>query len=338
MADAPGEFMNHDALRLSAFSRLPRTFSFNSCFTISIHEIDSSITKLQHLLSIFPRYDPRRLQPMFSLAIPQDLQWALSNQREDLDKAIVNFTEPIESILLLPLSLLQHDPIILHTLLPLACALLLRSNVSKQPEDAIRATKYLSHLRGHPYDMPSILRYQVTALLVDALALQVELKAGIAMQNIQKMVVLSRELLETSDDDATHFIVLIYAVVKSKIRPHVPDQPLDEVIEFSRVARKRRPDLLEGRMTFAISLAYRYAMTYMNDDYEEAASILDDIIAYRSHGNSQDEDVAKARAHATGLVTGLAGIRSTVYKSPEYLEEAIYRIRTCASSSSYKEH
>jgi hypothetical protein len=79
-------------------------------------------------------------------------------------------------------------------------------------------------------------------------------------------------------------------------------------------------------------------MTSENDDYEEAASILDDIIAYRSPGNSQDEYVAKARAYATVLVTALAMMRSTAYQTPEYLEETIYRTHACVSSPSVKEY
>jgi hypothetical protein len=209
--------------------------------------------------------------------------------------------------------------------------------VSKQPEDAICATKYLSHLRDQPHEIPSIPRYQVKASLVDALALQVELKAGNVMQNIREMVVLSHELLETSDVDATHFIVLIHAVVISQIRPAVPGQPLDELIEFSRAARKRRPDLLEGHMTFAISLVHRYVVTCANHDYEEASSILDEIIANSSPWNSRDEFVAKARADATCLVTALAMIRSIVCQTPENVEEAIHRTRTCVSSPSVKE-
>jgi hypothetical protein len=123
----------------------------------------------------------------------------------------------------------------------------------------------------------------------------------------------------------------------SKKFPGVPGQPLDELIECLRAARKRRPDLLEGHMTFAISPVCRYIMTCADHDYEEAASILDEIIAYRSPGNSQDESVAKARACATGLITVLAMLRSNAYHTPEYLEEAIYRTRTCVGSSSFKE-
>jgi CHAT domain-containing protein len=272
---------------------------------------------------------------MVDLASKRHDRYTLSSQREDLDKEIVHLTE---SILLSPLSWPQRGPTILNALFLLSGVLLLRSTFSKQPEDTICATKYLSHLRDQPHEIPSTPRHQVTALLVEALELQVELEAGNMMQNIREMAVLSTELLETSDVDATHFIIIIHEFVTSKIHVGVPDQPLDELIEFSRVARKRRPDLLVGHMTLAISLICRYITTCANDDYEQAASILDDIIAYRSPGNSQDESLAGARASAIGLVTTLAMIRSYVHETPENVEEAIYRTRTFASSSSAKEH
>jgi hypothetical protein len=68
----------------------------------------------------------------------------------------------------------------------------------------------------------------------------VELEAGNVMQNIWEMAVLLHELLtlDTSDIDTSHIIFLIYAVVMSNIRPAVPDQPLDELIECLRAARK----------------------------------------------------------------------------------------------------
>ena len=271
---------------------------------------------------------------MYSLASKRHFRYRQLNQREDLDKEILHLTE---LILLSPLSLLQGGKKILVALFHLAYALFLRSNLSKQPEDAICATKYLSHLRDQPHEIPRIPRHKVTALLVDALALQAEWEAGDVMKNIREMVVLSRELLETPDVDATHFIILIHAVVRSKLRPIGTGQPLDELIEFSRAASKRRPDLLEGHMTFAISLLFRYIITCANHDYEEAVSILDHIIAYRYTGNSQDESVAQARATATGLVTSLAMMRSIFQPTPENVEEAIYRSRTCVGSFSVEE-
>ena len=153
-------------------------------------------------------------------------RYVLSNQREDLESSIVHLTE---SILLPPLSWLQHGSFILDTLFSLACTLYER----KQPEDVITATKYLFHLRDQPHEIPSISRPQATELLVASLALQVELEAGNVRQNIQEMAIHSRELLtvETSDINTTRLIDFIWNVMQSNIRPGEPDQPLDELIE-----------------------------------------------------------------------------------------------------------
>ena len=294
----------------------------------SVHEIDSRITECQHVLSTMSsRSDPDRPVLLSYLAIKLHDRHRVSNKREDLDKEIVYSTE---SILSPPISLLQHGPDILHTLFLLARSLVMRSEVSKQPEDVIYATKYLTHLRDRPVAIPLLPRHDVTALLVEALALQVELEAGNVMQNIREMAVLSRELLtlKTSGVDTTRLILLTGRAVVSRIHPFDPDQPLDELIEFLRVARKHRPNLLQCHIAFAASLSCRYFMTGGNDDYEEVAPVLDEILTYPPSENTQDEFLAYARSYATSLVTHLARIRSATYPTPEYLEEAIYRTRT----------
>ena len=288
---------------------------------------------------MFPQFDPRRHEHVYRLAAQRFLRYTPSNQREDLDKAIVHFTE---SILLSPPFWLQRGPDIRDALLVLASALFMRSKVSKQPEEAIYATKYFFHVRDLPQESFRTSRHRVTASIVDALALQVKLEAGNVMQNIRAMAVLCHELLtlETtnlaSDVDATELILNIYTVVMSNIRDIIPDQPLDELIECLRAARKHRPDILEGHVALAFCLGSRHHMTCVDDDYEEAASVLDEIIAYRSLRNSQDESVAKAQGFATVYAAKLAMERAKAYQTPETLEEAIYRKSACISSSSFK--
>ena len=270
-----------------------------------------------------------------ALALEQFKRFKLSNQREDIDGAIVHLTE---SIHLLPLSSRLHDPGTLKTLSYFARELLSRSEVTKQPEDLVSTTKFLVHLRDQPHEITSASRHRVTELLVHILALQVALEAGNVMQNIREMAVLSRELLTLDIETTTYLIRLIHEVVRSKLSANDPDQPLDELIEFLRAARKQTPDLLEGRIALAKSLCVRYGMTSMNDDYDEAISILDEIITYRSPGNSQDESVTEAQGLATALATWLAMARSDDYPTPENLEEAIYRTSASYSSPSVKEH
>ena len=296
-------------------------------------EIDSSIAQLQHFISIFPRSEPRRLQYVLTVGSKRIERHKLSGQREDLDRAILHFTE---SILLPPLSWLQDGSSILRAFFCLAYALFKRSNMSRRPEDAICATKYLFHLRERPHENPLVARHQVTTLLVHALASQVRLEAGNMMQNIREMAVLSRELLtlNTSDIATTNLITLIYDAVMVNIHTGVPDQPLDELIECLRVARKQRPDLVDGHVALAVCLVRRYYRTHVDDDYEEAVPILDGIAAH----SSPDKSVTLAQGLATALAANLAEVRSTAYQTPEYLEETIYRTSACSSSASFMEH
>jgi len=235
-------------------------------------------------------------------------RYQLSNQKDDFDKAILHLTE---SILLQPWSLPEHKLNILLFFFNLAVALYVRSNESKRPGDVSYATKYLRHLRDQPHEMFVFPRHQATSSLVDALAFRVELEAGSVMQNIGEMAVLCRELLnlDMSDFDTARSITLFARAVLLKISPWVPDQPLDQLVDCLRAARKHKPDLREARFALAHCLSCRYCMTFVNDDYEEAASVLDEILTSSSPRDSQDEFIAGVQR----IVTTLAMIRSNTH-------------------------
>jgi len=196
--------------------------------------------------------------------------------------------------------------------------------VSKQPEDAIYVAKYLRHLRDQPHAAFGVPHDKVTALLVDVLAFQVKLEANNVEQNLGNLAVLCHELLtlDASDGITTPSIILLAKafIHKSSLSDY---QLLNQVIECLRLARNYKPDLREARYALASALHARYDMTFANDDYEEAASIYDEIITSGPAGYSQEEFAAKATAQE--LVTTLAMMRSVVHGSPEYSEEAIYR-------------
>jgi CHAT domain-containing protein/tetratricopeptide (TPR) repeat protein len=287
--------------------------------------MDSFITHSLDFLSGPPRSLPLRLTRIYRLATMQLDRYAVSNEVDDLNKAIFHLSE----LILLPSrSWLEHGPKILEVLLLLTSALFRRSKVSGQPQDAISAAEYLRYLLAQPHQSFGVPRRLVTTMLVDALAFQVNLEAGNVIQNLGEMAVLCRELLNSdiSDGDTTRFITLFARAVSSKIRPWVLDLPLDQVIEFLRLARLRKPELRDAHFALAFCLGTRYCVTFLNADYEEAASMLDEIIASSSPG---DEFVA--RVHR--IVTGLAVVRSKTHNTPEYSEEAIYRARNFLSSS-----
>jgi hypothetical protein len=153
----------------------------------------------------------------------------------------------------------------------------------KQPEDASHATSYLRHLRErHKPEKFGIPRHRVTKLLVVALDVKVKLGAGNAMQTIKEMAVLLLTL-DISDVDSTgtlaRTIKLFVEAVLSKIRPLLTDQPLDQVIEGLRAMRKHQPGLHVARLVLFRCISCRYEMTFVDDDYKVAVSVLEGVLA-----------------------------------------------------------
>lgn len=246
----------------------------------------------------------------------------LSNQMEDLDKSISHCTE---AILLPPRSWLDHGPMIFRTLFLLASVLFHRSMVSKLPENVIYAAKYLRYLRDQPHASFACRRHVVTKTLMASLALQVELKAGDVLEIIEETATLFHELLisDASDIYTTGSITIFAELVLSKISwpLHFPDQLLNQIIECLRLARRRKPELRNAHLALVRSLSRRYTENFTNEDYEEAASILDEMITY---GQPRDEIMVKVQH----FVTLLAIYRAITHQTPEYWEEAIYRSRS----------
>ncbi|KAI9433872.1 hypothetical protein H4582DRAFT_1983088, partial [Lactarius indigo] len=154
------------------------------------------------------------------------------------------------------------------------------------------------------------------------------------MQEIREMAVLCHELLasesDVSEGDTTHAVTLIYEIAVPKLRVGVMDQPLDQVIECLRAARIHKPDLRGVGFALVLSLAIRYFMTFVNDDYEEAASVMDEMTAFSPPDEESDDELA---AIAQGLVTMLTIARSMVHQTPENSEEAIHRVSTTLNSA-----
>ena len=287
-------------------------------FPDAIHVYDSSITKYQQRLAILTQSHPLRPFCLLILGMLRSKRHSLSAQIEDLDMSILHFTQ---SILLPPRLWFEHGQLILQALFLLATALFTRSQLSQQPQDAICTAKYLRHLLEQPLHPSVVSRPQVMTMLVGVLVVQINSEAGNTMQNIGEMATLCSELLtlDVSNVDITPLIILFIKATISKVRPWVPDLPLNQLIECLRLARMHKPELRISQASLACCLASRYFNTYVNDDYEEAASMLDEIIASSFPGDGQHL--------ALHLVTAAAVLRSAMHNTPEYLEEAVYRIR-----------
>ncbi|KAH9022593.1 hypothetical protein EDB84DRAFT_493680 [Lactarius hengduanensis] len=303
-----------------------------------IHEIDSLITRFQQLLASSPQPDSRRLFSVLGLAMAQFKRHMLLGRREDLDRSIFHYMQSM----LLPHHLwLEHGLLFLQAQFFLASALFKRLELSKQSQDAVLAAEFLRHLLIQPLQTFGFPRHQAITMLLNVLAFQVEWEASNAVQNIEEMAVLCHELLtsDASDGDTTRSIALIAnnaKAISSNISSWgVLSQPLNltQTIKCLRLARIHKPDLQAAHTALALCLCIRYVTTFVNDDYEEAASILDESITSSSPsslGVSQDEFLAGLQF----LVTGMAVHRSRTHQTPEYSEEALYRARAFLASPS----
>jgi CHAT domain-containing protein len=280
------------------------------------------------LLSALPRSHPFRPICAYRLARALSGRYELLTQKDDLDKSILYFTE---SLLSSHLSWLAHNPMIVVALLFLAYSLLTRSRVSKKPEGAISAAKYFRYIRDSahvPFGFP---RHTVTAFLVETLAFQMESNASDAVQTLEEMAFLTHELLtsDPSSDSSTCASACFTGAVAHKLPDSFPDQPLNQIIKCLRLAKMHKPEMREVPFLLVKCLLIRYDST-MNDELDEAASILDEMIASSSPG---DEFVAKCQA----MVPELTMLRSLVDNNMEYSEEAIYHARAFLASSSDEE-
>jgi CHAT domain-containing protein len=278
------------------------------------------------MLSTLPRYHPLRPRCAGLLAWRLLKRYELFNQKEDIDKSILYFTE---SLLLSPLSWLAHGPMIVKFLFLLACSLLMRLRASKEPEDAISAAKCFRLLRDPAHPPFTFSRQSVTASLLITLAHQMELKASDVVQTLEEMAVLTHELL-TSDpscDDTNHAIAFFLSALASKFPYPFPDQPLNQIIECLRLARMHKPELREVHFYLSKCLTWRYFSTRVDDDYGETMSIIDETIASNLPG---DKFVAQCQKIAPLLAISR-------FMSPEHLEEGMYRARTFLASSSVED-
>ena len=292
-------------------------------FTGPIHEITADISQFRLRLSALPRHSTHR--PICALSLAKLLleRYTLLNQRDDIDKAILYFTDALLSP---PLSWLAHGSKIVDSLLLLAFSLCWRSWVSEEPEDVISAAKYLRFLRDSE-DTPFAVQHQkVTAMLVKALSVQTELKARDIVQTLEEMTTVTQELL-TSDPSSNHTTLASACFARAvglTVFELSPDL-LTEIIECLRLARVHKPELGEVPFYIAICLYARYNYT-LDDELDEAVSVLDEMIASSSPG---DEFLPECQK----FVAYLAKFRSGP-SHPEHSEEAIYRARAFLSSSS----
>ncbi|KAI0296945.1 CHAT domain-containing protein [Multifurca ochricompacta] len=116
------------------------------------------------------------------------------------------------------------------------------------------------------------------------------------------MVILCQELLtcHSSENHTTYAIDALFSAILWKFNQGKQVQPLDGVIQCFRDALKIfPPGSHEVLLGLAASLSIRYKTNYSNDDYDEATTLLENVIASNPPGNSNH------KAHIEDLVNWL---------------------------------
>ena len=283
----------------------------------SVFKIDNDISRLQDRLLTLARPHPRRSKCLLTLAMVRLARYKFSDESEDLNKSISHFTEAILLSFDTPMELSSY---VSKALFYLARALLLRSQELKQPGDVKHAITYLRYLQDQSLETSALTRDEIKAFLVQALAVQVELESVDPTRDIGEMATLCRELL-TSGVEEPLLIHTVKALADAICGTTVPywQPPPDGPVECLLEARIRFPNLENVRFSLVISLLRRLNWARSLDDYEEAMSIADEMIA-----DNENVDQAKAMDLAGALARG----RFTFTSKPEHLAEAIFRTRT----------
>jgi hypothetical protein len=288
----------------------------------TLPELDGNILRYHRLLESSPQSDPNRPDFLCWLAALRCQRRALSNQKSDIDKAITHVTEAI----LLPPT--QH---LVFAFFHLATFLCSRFSFYRQPDDLKSSIKYFRFLRVNfhsldAFDIPKT-SGDLPTLLFHALAYNLVLTPDDMVQDLEDMLALIPEFITA--DILTYFskhaIEFFSEIVTATemFRREDTQQIADRAIQVLREATVLNPDLVISD-ALARCLAARFKTTFAMNDYEEAITIANRIVATHSPGNSP----TMIQRNAMMLISLLLGSRLDMSSKPEYLEDAIHRIRT----------
>ena len=256
-------------------------------------------------------------------------RFKLWHDERDFDASALQFTHAI----FLPfhhLTKLRHDATVTAIFLNLSQFLIHRSRKSQQPGDVRYSVKYLRYLRDRPlqaevFRLISTTHNEVTAILVDALALQAELENGDVVDSIEEMLVLCRELLSSNaSKQDLNAAVETFAETIIHHTEDTLDPPSQQVIECLREANTRLlSDSYSVSLALSTAFSARFAETSSNGDYECAMGHLDKFIVSHFPIGGPRQTLRRHLSVAANLATR----RSNFSRDPEYLEEAINRTR-----------
>ena len=276
-------------------------------------------------MQLSSRSDPVSARCIGQLAVARFGRYLISNQKVDLDESIIRFTEA--TFLPCPWGPSPTDLTIVHVVKFLTISVLSRAVRYRQPNDVKCCITYLRYLRASG-QCRDFLRGQLdaTAGLVHAITIQVQLELGDADQDIEEMAGLCDELFDSnvSKESLTppirSFVSALRLCFGGPLEGHIPSE---KVINCLQKAIVQLPDLHETFIILAMSLLARFQETFLEDDHKEGMAILDKVINFRDPGGM----LSRHHNEALIVAVGFAMVHFHMYGKPEYLEQAIYRLR-----------
>jgi CHAT domain-containing protein len=254
------------------------------------------------------------------------MRYILSRQHDDLKGSILGFTEAIH----LPHPCYPHLMClnVAEIFFYLTIAIFYRAEQSRLPEDVKYCIMYLRYLRGQWHEVPIHAPFTVAGTLLSALAVHVELQPENVDQDIEEMVGLCMEILNSdiSTDTLIHLVMALVRAVRVHLRePSDGKVPSEKVIGCLRKAIDHLPlpHLHEVSLALVRCLLKRFLATALKDDYEEGMAILDKVIMFRPLGDS----LRLYQSTSMRLATTFSLARFGMDWKPEDLEKAIHRHR-----------
>jgi CHAT domain-containing protein len=301
-----------------------------------LHDLDDVVALFQNFMLSTTRFDPRHALVVQSLARARFERYMLSGQREDLERSILGFTEAV----FLPLPWDTRPPFLnlVQTFYYLTLAIFFCAKEFQDPANVTFCISYLRYLRGQWHEVPIDIPLFVTATLVRALAVKVELNLGDVDSGIEEMAVLCNELLDSniSTQSLTQPIVAFARTVDDRLCGTLGGRILSgQVIHCLRKATMHLPYVHDISIALARSLFIRRdTLQGSNDDYAEGMGALDKLISVRAAGDGLPSPYRKV---ALKLATKFATAQFFEHGRPDLLEQAIYHIRGLLDETSFED-
>ena len=291
-----------------------RYLTNNSIFSDCFHKLNGNIAVPNYEVTTLPRANPICISCIQALASMLEECYFLLTQVDNLEQSILHYTE---GIFLLPDWHGNCSNITQNFFTTMW--LLFWAVHNKQPKDVKGAIIYLRYLHRQSPEAFNISPDMVKESLVFALALQVGLELGDVMQDIEEMVYLVLELLN-SDTWTISTVAITSFAREVKVwyeRWGKGKGPPTKIIDCLWKAKIHLPDSDKLSITLACTLLNHFNKTYLDDDYKEGIAILDKFLTSHAPGDEQ-------YLYILEIIASFTVVWFDASSKPEHLEEVIY--------------